>query len=52
MKKYSYFHVATQENAENFGAYHDALRFFGKSEKPTTMYGVTEQDEYVCIKSK
>lgn len=52
MKKYEYFNVATPMCTENFGDYHDALRFYGKSEKPSTLYGVTEQDEYVCIKSK
>lgn len=56
MKKYSYFHVATPYVAENFGNYQDALRFYGKSEKPSTLYGVTEDegfgDDYVCIKSK
>lgn len=51
-RKYSYFHVATPTHAENFGDYNDALRFYGKSEKPSTLYGVTEQDEYVCVKSK
>lgn len=52
MKKYDYFHVATPLCAVNFGDYHDALRFYGKNEKPSTLYGVTEQDEYVCVKSK
>ena len=56
MKKYSYFHVATPQVAENFGNYQDALRFYGKSEKPSTLYGVKEDegfgDDYACIKSK
>lgn len=56
MKKYAYFVVATPWCAETFGDYngdyHDALRFYGKSEKPSTLYGVTEQGKYVCIKSK
>lgn len=52
MKKYEYFHVATPARAENFGNYYEAMRFYGKSEKPSTLYGVTEQAEYICIKSK
>lgn len=53
MKKYDYFHVATPYVAENFGDYHDALRFYGKSEKPSTLYGVVEEsNDYICIKSK
>lgn len=56
MKKYNYFHVATPHVAENFANYQDALRFYGKSEKPSTLYGVKENesfgDDYVCIKSK
>ena len=52
-RKYAYFHVATPTQVENFGDYKEALRFYGKSEKPSTLYGVTEQyDEYICIKSK
>ena len=56
MKKYSYFQVATPYVAENFENYHEALRFYDKSEKPSTLYGVKEDegfgDDYVCIKSK
>jgi len=52
MKKYEYFHVATPTHAENFGDYREAMHFYGKSEKPSTLYGVTKQDEYVCVKSK
>ena len=57
MKKYNYFHVATPTHTENFGNYHDALRFYGKSEKPSTLYGVREEeggytDNYVTIKAK
>jgi hypothetical protein len=53
MKKYNYFHVATPYEAENFGDYHDALKFYGQSEKPSTLYGViVETNDYVCIKSK
>ena len=56
MRKYSYSQVATPYVAENFENYHDALRFYGKSEKPSTLYGVKEDegfgDDYVCIKSK
>lgn len=53
MKKYDYFHVATPYLAENFGNYQEALRFYGKSEKPTTLYGVKEEtNDYICIKSK
>lgn len=52
MKKYDYFVVATPMCAETFGNYHEAMRFYGKSEKPSTLYGVAEQGEYVCIKSK
>ena len=56
MKKYNYFQVATPYVTENFGNYQDALRFYGKSEKPSTLYGVKEDvgfgDDYVCIKSK
>ena len=55
-KKYTYFQVATPTECENFAGYHDALRFYGKSEKPSTMYGVTEDEGfgsiYVCVKSK
>ena len=56
-RKYSYFHVATPCNAENFGNYIDALRFYGNAEKPSTIYGVHEEtdgysDDYICIKSK
>lgn len=52
-RKYAYFHVATPTGEEGFENYHEALRFYGKSEKPSTLYGVTEQyDEYICIKSK
>jgi hypothetical protein len=36
-RKYDYFHVATPYEAENFGSYTDALKFYGKSEKPTTI---------------
>ena len=56
-KKYEYFHVATPTHAENFGYYHDAMRFYGKSEKPSKLYGVIGYDgnggdDYICIKSK
>ena len=54
-KKYDYFHVATPYRAENFGDYHDALIFYGASEKPATLYGVVEEgysDKYVTIRSK
>lgn len=42
-RKYDYFHVATPYEAENFGSYTDALKFYGKSEKPTTLYGVVNE---------
>lgn len=55
-KKYDYFHVSTPYVAETFGSYIDALKFYGQSEKPSTLYGVKEDegfgDEYICIKSK
>ena len=56
-RKYNYFHVATPTEVENFGDYHDALRFYGKSEAPSTLYGVVDEacgcaDDYVCIKAK
>lgn len=52
-RKYDYFHVATPFEAENFGSYTEALGFYGKSEAPSTLYGVkTESNDYVCIKSK
>lgn len=52
-RKYDYFHVATPYNVENFGNYQDALRFYGKSEKPLTLYGVIEEsDDYICIRAK
>lgn len=55
-KKYVYFNVVTPTECENFTDYHEALRFYGKSEKPSTMYGVTEDEGFgsiiVCIKSK
>lgn len=56
MKKYNYFQVATPYGTENIGNYQEALRLYGKSEKPSTLYGVKEDegwgDEYVCIKAK
>lgn len=57
MKKYNYFHVATPYVSENFTNYQEALRFYGKSEKPSTLYGVIDYDgvvgnDYVCIKAK
>ena len=57
-RKYDYFHVATPYEAENFGSYTDALKFYGKSEKPTTLYGVVNEgassggDDYIMIKTK
>lgn len=52
-KKYDYYHVATPECAENFSCYIDAMKFYGKSAKPSTLYGVkNESDDYVCIMSK
>lgn len=57
-RKYDYFHVANPYNAENFGDYHDALSFYGQSEKPATIYGVVNEgasgggDDYTTIKSK
>lgn len=52
-RKYAYFNVATPTEEESFENYHEALKFYGKSEKPSTLYGVTKQyDEYICIKSK
>lgn len=55
-KKYVYFNVVTPTECEIFTDYHEALRFYGKSEKPSTMYGVTEDKGFgsiiVCIKSK
>lgn len=55
-RKYGYFHVATPIKAENFGDYHDALKFYGNSDAPSTLYGVKEDpcgwDDYVVIKAK
>lgn len=55
-RKYDYFHVATPYATETFGNYNDALKFYGRSEKPSTLYGVKEDDgwgdDYVCIKAK
>ncbi|MDD6017201.1 MAG: hypothetical protein PUC18_13170 [Prevotellaceae bacterium] len=57
-RKYDYFHVATPEGAENFGSYTDAMKFYGQSEKPATLYGVAEEgasgggDDYTTIKAK
>lgn len=52
-RKYDYYHVATPIAAENFGDYHDALKFYGKSEKPSTLYGVVDESiDYVCIMAK
>lgn len=55
-RKYDYFHVATPYNAENFGNYHEALKFYGYSDKPSTLYGVKDDegfgDDYTCIKAK
>lgn len=57
-RKYDYFHVATPEIAENFGSYTYALKFYGQSNKPATLYGVKEEgasgggDDYIAIKVK
>lgn len=57
-RKYDYFHVATPYEAENFGSYKDALKFYGESEKPATLYGVVNEgahgggDDYTMIKAK
>lgn len=57
-RKYDYFHVATPYEAENFESYTDALKFYGESEKPTTLYGVVNEgassggDDYITIKAK
>ena len=52
-KKYDYFHVSNPFVAENFGSYLDALRFYGKSEAPATLYGCrNESGDYECIKAK
>lgn len=52
-KKYDYFHVGTPVKAENFGNYQEAIKFYGHSEKPATLWGVIEEScDYVCIKAK
>lgn len=55
-RKYNYFIVATPIVAETFNDYHDALKFYGNSESPSTLYGIKEDegwgDEHVTIKSK
>ncbi len=52
-RKYNYFHVATPYVAESFANYLDALKFYGKSESPSTLYGVIEEsDDYVMIRAK
>lgn len=52
-RKYSYFNVATPYCSEVFYDYHDALKFYGRSESPATLYGVSVCDgDGDIIKSK
>lgn len=52
-RKYDYYNVATPYGTENFNEYKDALAFYGRSDKPSTLYGVNcECSEHTIIKSK
>jgi len=54
-RKYDYFLVTTPDEIEIIYNYNAALRFYGKSEKPSTLFGVNIldiNDNYTRIKAK